>query len=145
MGRLRGLLERFRPAGIPGAAYAGVPADRAAEATAELAGVFEAFTPVQAECRHIRKAAEQDAHTLRRRADEQAQALIRAVREQAEAERASASAAAVERASAERAVIIADAERLAAQFREHADEWLPAMVTRAVQMVRKARVKGGHE
>ena len=50
MPRTRGLLQRFRGAGAPGAASAvGVPADRVAETAAELEPVFARLAPVQAE------------------------------------------------------------------------------------------------
>lgn len=136
--RLRDLLERFRPAGIPGAATrAGVPADRAAESSAELAGVFAALEPVEAECRAIREAAEREARDVRRRADDRADALIRKARASVAAERALAAVRAGERTSAERAAVIADAERLAAQVRARADGRLPALVASALEMVRE--------
>ncbi|MCO5995545.1 hypothetical protein [Actinoallomurus rhizosphaericola] len=136
MGRLRGFLERFRPTGVPAAARAGVPADRAAEDRAELAGVFAAMEPVQAECREIRDAAERAAHDVRRRAGEEATALLGAARARAQAERAVASVTAGRSAATERDVIVADAERRAATIRDRADERLPALVTRAVEMVK---------
>jgi hypothetical protein len=138
MGDLRGFLERFRPT-----ARVGVPGDRAAEQRAELAVVFAAMAPVETECREIRDAAERAASDVRARADQEAEALLSAARARVRTERTSAEATAGDRVSAGRAVILADAERLAARTRERAEERLPALVARAVEMVKKAITEGG--
>lgn len=68
MPRARDFLARFRPAGIPGAAAAtGVPADRLAEAGAELEPLFAMLADTEAEIDRIRAAADQriaDGHQL---------------------------------------------------------------------------------
>lgn len=138
MGDLRGFLERFRPT-----ARVGVPGDRAAEQRAELAVVFAAMAPVETECCEIRDAAARAASGIRHRADQEAEALIGAARARARTERTSAAATAGDHVSAERAAIIADAERLAARTRERAEERLPVLVARAVEMVKKAITEDG--
>jgi hypothetical protein len=47
---LRDFLSRFRPAGAPGAALAGVPADRRRELEAEVGPVLALLAGTQAEC-----------------------------------------------------------------------------------------------
>ncbi|GAB3979425.1 hypothetical protein GCM10029978_074770 [Actinoallomurus acanthiterrae] len=137
MARLRDLLERFRPAGAPGAAArTGVPADRATELAAELADVFATLEPVQAECTAIREAARRDARDARGRAHDQADTLIAEARMRVAAERAAAAARAGERVSAEYAAIVTDAEGIAAQIRARADERLPALVARAISVLK---------
>lgn len=138
MPKLRNLLDRLRPAGIPGAAArAGVPADRVAELTAELAGVFGAFEPVEAECRAIRAAAERDARDVRQRAADQAEAMVADARANAGVQRAAAAAEAARHVSAGREALEADAERLAARIRVRADERMPALVERAMEILRE--------
>src|SRR5512135_1507062 len=50
MADLRDFLARFRPAGTPGAARAGVPADRPAELEAEVGPVLALLAGTDAEC-----------------------------------------------------------------------------------------------
>ncbi|HEX7745917.1 MAG TPA: hypothetical protein VF462_11720, partial [Micromonosporaceae bacterium] len=62
MPAVRELLDRFRPAGAPGAASAaGVPADRQTTASAELDPVFAALADVVAKCAGLRATAVRDA------------------------------------------------------------------------------------
>jgi vacuolar-type H+-ATPase subunit H len=122
MPTLRDLLRRWRPADAPGAAArAGVPCDRTPQPELELADVLGARQSVQAECRTIRDAA-RDAHLTTMRAQKKAQAIIGDARTTA---------------AAERAVIVADAERLAARIRARADQRMPATIARAVELVKK--------
>lgn len=54
MPRLRDLLLRFRPTGGPGAATAGgVPADRAADMSAELRPVFVELADTERQCQEV--------------------------------------------------------------------------------------------
>src|ERR1022692_4357979 len=63
--QLGDFLNRFRPAGAPGAASrAGVPADRAAELSAELDPVLALLAATDAECTRLVAEAEQEAGRL---------------------------------------------------------------------------------
>lgn len=137
MPRTRGLLQRFRGAGAPGAASAvGVPADRVAETAAELEPVFARLAPVQAEAEAIRTAAREQAALTRRRAEEEAAAILAAARRDAESERVAASLAAGRRVDEHREHALADADGEAARVRQHATEAMPEYVDRVLAQVR---------
>ena len=97
MPQWRDFLERFRPAGTPGAAaQGGVPADRTADMATELEPVFMLLGDVHAAAaRIIRRAAEQ-ADEIRQDAGRQAAEIV--ARAQAQAETARAEAAVQSRA-----------------------------------------------
>ncbi|MEV4129565.1 hypothetical protein [Nocardia sp. NPDC049707] len=85
MPQWRDFLERFRPAGAPGAG-AGVPVDRGADVAAELLPVLAVLDDVQAEAERIRADAaasglriRQDGAERARKIDEEARARIDAV------------------------------------------------------------------
>lgn len=88
MPRGRDFLERFRPAGTPGALAArGVPADRVAELAAELAPVFALLEPVQQQSAAIRARAQAEAdqrRTAARAADAQAERALAAAGREAQ-------------------------------------------------------------
>ena len=87
----RDLLQRFRPAGAPGAATAtGVPVDRNDERAAELAGVFALLEETVAEAERVRVAVATQARERRDRAREQALAKVAQARLDAEAMRTKA-------------------------------------------------------
>ncbi len=133
----RDLLNRFRPAGTPGAAARpGVPADRVAEAAAELGPVLDRLAAVESECDRLREAAALDAEKTLARAREQAAALVASARARADGERAAAAARARRLAGAEATRLLEDAERQAAGLRRLTEGRLPAYVTRVVAMVR---------
>jgi hypothetical protein len=89
------LLNRFRPAGAPGAAGgAGVPVDRRAELTAELVPVFAALADTAAEVGKIRSAGTDRAERRRREATGEAARIVARARMRSEADRADAFAAA---------------------------------------------------
>jgi hypothetical protein len=68
MPRVREFLDRFRPAGAPGAATAtGVPVERRLGLETELAPVFAALAGVQEECAAVCRLARQEATDLSRR------------------------------------------------------------------------------
>ena len=133
----RDFLDRFRPAGAPGsAARAGVPADRARELAAELDPVLALLDGTRAECEQI--IAE---------AGRQAEQIMAAAR--SEAGRIAADAdtrARAARDEATRRVLAQAGERVAAattaggQDADRAREWaaqrLPALVAKAVALVR---------
>ena len=61
---LRDYLDRFRPAGAPGAGGTGVPADRSRELEAELTSVLALLDGVHAECAGVVARARQDAERI---------------------------------------------------------------------------------
>ena len=93
MPQWRDFLERFRPAGTPGAAaQGGVPADRAADTDAELAPVFVILEDVAAKAARIRRGAVEQAEVIRQDAGRRAAEIVAEARAQAEAARAEAAA-----------------------------------------------------
>ncbi len=81
----RDLLQRFRPAGAPGAATAtGVPADRSDERASELAGVFALLESTVAEAERIRDDATAQAQQRRDRSRKQGLATVAQARLDAE-------------------------------------------------------------
>ncbi|MFZ5869263.1 MAG: hypothetical protein ACOYXW_01825 [Actinomycetota bacterium] len=137
MARSRSLLERFRPAGTPGAAAKpGVPADRVAELSAELEPVLALLADSVDEASSIRAAARRDAERIRREAAERAQALVAQARRDAEAERAEAAARMAERAEAESAQAVTAAEDEAAAVRRRGAERMSEYVDRVLAELR---------
>jgi hypothetical protein len=105
---IRNLLDRFRPAGTPGApGLAGVPVDRRARAADELEPVFAGLADLTTACRAARTHAAQEAEHRRADARERARVLVARAHAEADAERAAARASAVAEGDA-------DAERIAA-------------------------------
>ncbi|MGW5382493.1 hypothetical protein [Nocardia sp. NPDC003963] len=82
MPALPDFLDRFRPAGLPGAAAArGIPVDRSAAAAAELMPVLARLDPVQDEAERLRAAALDQAADIRRAGRDDAAAVVRRARE----------------------------------------------------------------
>ncbi|MVU78465.1 hypothetical protein GPX89_14570 [Nocardia sp. ET3-3] len=99
MARWRDFLDRFRPAGTPGPAGPhGVPADRAAEASAELLPVLRRLDSIQDEADRLRAEAERRAERIRADGDAQAHALVDNARAAAESVTAETMAAELARA-----------------------------------------------
>lgn len=141
MASTRDLLQRFRPAGAPGAATAtGVPADRVRERQAELDPVFALFADTVTQAAEIRREAAAEAERRRRRARERAVALVAQARLEADSIRAQAmseaeqTAAQVTRARAE------EARTVAQEIRDAAGRRLEADVAEVVARVRSAMV-----
>jgi hypothetical protein len=127
----RDILRRFRPVGVPGTAAArGVPADRVAEASAELAPVFTLLEDVEDECDRIRGEAEDYARARAEAAAATAASQVAEARRQAEAERAEVAAAVSRRSQAEAARTLAAAHRQAEDLARVADRRLPEVVAR---------------
>jgi hypothetical protein len=134
---VRDLLDRFRPAGAPGAATAaGVPADRRAVAATELEPVFEALAPVIAECDAVRVAASAAADREGVEAAEHARAVVSRARNEADAERAATAARLREHAAAEGQRLAARAATEADRVRRRADRRRPELLARVVDRVR---------
>jgi len=91
--QLSDFLNRFRPAGAPGAATrAGVPVDRTAELSAEVAPVLAQLAAVAAEGERIVAAAERDSSAIMDDARERAALIAAEARTSARAARAQAAA-----------------------------------------------------
>ncbi len=87
-------VDRFRPAGTPGAAARpGVPVDRSGEAAAELTPLLVLLDDTQDEVERIRSAAADRADEIRRAAHRQAEQIVAQARADAESVRAQAEAA----------------------------------------------------
>lgn len=137
MPRSRDLLQRFRPAGTPGAAAsAGVPADRVAELSAELEAVFLLLADAELETRRIRAEGRREAERVRRDAGERARTLVSTAQIQAEADRAAAAARVRERAQGEASAVIDAADREADAVRRRAATRIPALVDQVYSAVR---------
>lgn len=105
----RGFLDRFRPAGTPGAASpAGVPVDRAATTAAELLPLLDRLDAVQDEADRLRTNAREEAAHLRRAGTRAAAALVQQARDDTETIAAQAFANKITAAAADTAG--ADAE-----------------------------------
>lgn len=137
MARPRDFLERFRASGTPGAAAgAGVPADRVAERSAELAPVLSLLDDTQEECRRILAAAQEEAQRRRAAGAERARQVVAAAGVDAQSERAAAAAAVREPAQAAATETAAAAQAEAAALRARAADRLPGYVDRVLDLVR---------
>jgi flagellar biosynthesis/type III secretory pathway protein FliH len=133
---MRSFLERFRPAGAPGAAAAAVPADRRVELAAELEPVFAMLTEAENGRRLLLERAEQEARQIRAGGRAQAAALVSKARTGAETERTTAAARIQEAGAARDAGLINDARKEAAAIRRRAATRLPDLAAEAVGSVR---------
>jgi hypothetical protein len=121
MPRSRDILQRFRPAGTPGAASpARVPADRVAEVSAELEPVFALLAATQEEAARVRSEATHEAEQRKQQALESASALVAAAHRQASADRADAALLVNRKVEEENARTLADAEHAADAVRRRA-------------------------
>lgn len=132
---IRAFLERFRPAGAPGAAAAAVPADRRTTLAAELEPVFALLDDAEEECRRLLDEAEARAQSIRRAAGDEAAALVEQAHADAAAERATAAATVRKAAEEEREALAAAAEEEARRIDAVAGERLPDLVARALRSV----------
>jgi hypothetical protein len=133
----RDVLERFRPAGTPGAASpVGVPADRRDAVATELEPVFAALSEVVRECDVVRRDAHEAATHLAADSGEQARALVAEARRNAPTERAGAAARRRDDAADELARIGREAETAAEEVYERARTRLPVLVERVAAAVR---------
>jgi hypothetical protein len=137
MPRSRDILQRFRPAGTPGAASnVGVPADRVAEIGAELAPVLSALAEAQEHAAAVRAGAAAEAEHRRQRAVERAAAVVAAARRDEAAERSEAALRTSAKASEESAALQASAERDVEALRRGAAERMPGFVGRVIDRAR---------
>lgn len=134
---LRDFLSRFRPAGAPGAARVGVPADRRHELEAEVGPVLALLAGTQAECERIVTQARRDAGRLAAEATAQAEAIAADAGRRAAAAREHAARRVMAAARDEAAAAVRDAERQATGTRELAARRIPALAGRAVNAIRR--------
>jgi hypothetical protein len=136
-GSLSDLLRRFRPAVAPGpAAPAGVPADRLAEAQAELAPVFAAIQPAVAQARQLREQAAAEATRRRDEGREEAARVVADARARLGAVRAEAAATSIAALEAERAKVDERARAEVDRIRRVAEGRAPGVVAAVVARVR---------
>jgi hypothetical protein len=135
--QLGDFLSRFRPAGAPGAAgRAGIPADRAAELSAELDPVLAMLAATDAECARLVAEAEQEASRIAAEAQDRAVSIAadgarRAERARGEAAAQVLAAAQAEGGQAERAA----AERARTRSGPSEDD-VRALIQAGVDLVR---------
>lgn len=137
MPELRDFLSRFRPAGAPGAARAGVPADRSRDLEAEVGPVLALLAGTDAVCGQILARARRDAEQETARAKAEATAIAADAGRRAAAARDEAARQVMAAARDEAARAVDAAERQAAQTRERAAQRMPALVGRTVDAIRR--------
>lgn len=139
MPRARDILQRFRPAGTPGAASsAGVPADRVAEVSAELEPVLALLASTQEEASRVRADAEREAEQRRQQATARASALIASAHRQTAAERADAALRVSKSVEEENTAALAEAKLAATAARRHAAEQMASYLDRVETATRDA-------
>lgn len=130
------ILRRFRIGGVPGApSSAGVPIDRVTELEDELAPVFEALAPVQAQAAAIDAQALERASSLRAAGAARAAAIVAEARARASAEQAAAAAERHAIADGTRATVLGAGEREADRIERAARERTPALVDEIVARI----------
>jgi hypothetical protein len=134
---IRDLLDRFRPAGAPGApGPAGVPADRRLTAALELEPVFAALADTVAECASVRAQAIAEAGRRQEAADERARALVSRAHTEAASERAATAAGLMADAAVETTRVLDRAAQEADQVRRRARDRRPDLIARAMSRLR---------
>jgi cell division septum initiation protein DivIVA len=137
MPQLRDFLARFRPAGSPGAARAGVPADRSRELQAEVSPVLALLDGTNAERERIIAQARRDAEQIIAAARAEAAVITAEAAQRAEAARDEAARQVMVLARDEAARSVAGARRQARRTRELARRRMPALVSQAVEEIRQ--------
>jgi hypothetical protein len=134
--RVRDLLNRFRPAGAPGAAgNAGVPVDRDASMRTELAPLFARLAPTLGDCADIVARARRDADVRRAADAERARSLLAQAQVTAPVERRSAASAIEEQVAADAAHASSAAANDLLELRERVLQRTPALVEQVVAAV----------
>jgi hypothetical protein len=137
MTQTRDFLDRFRPAGAPGAAArAGVPADRVRELAAEIEPVLALLDDVHAEYEQILGEAHRTAARIAAEAHTEVMRIERDGQRRARAARDEAAAAVLAQARAEARQAAAVADRQALGVRRLAKRRMPELVAAAVRLVR---------
>ena len=143
MPELRDFLARFRPAGAPGAARAGVPADRARELEAEVGPVLALLDGADAQWKRIIAQAQRDAGQITAAAQAEAAVIAADAGRHAAAVREEAARQAMASAWEEAASTVDGARQQAARTRELARERMPVLVGRTVEVIRYLRPGDG--
>lgn len=134
---VRDLLERFRPAGAPGAATpAGVPSDRATALSDELGPVLALLADTEQECARIRREGEDLATRVRTDAAARSAAAVAAGRDRAEAARAEVVELQHRRSKADAERELSQAHRTIATIERTSRAGVPDLVARVVEAVR---------
>ncbi len=134
---VRDLLERFRPAGAPGAATpAGVPSDRRAALSDELGPVLALLSDTEGECARIRHEGDDLASRVRADAAARAAATLAAGRDRAEAARGAVAEVQHRRSRAEAERELSQAQRTIASIERTSRSRVPDLVARVIDAVR---------
>jgi hypothetical protein len=134
---VRDLLERFRPAGAPGAATpAGVPSDRATALSDELGPVLALLADTEQECARIRREGEDLSTRVRTDAAARSVAAVAAGRDRAEAARAEVVELQHRRSRADAERELSQAHRTIATIERTSRAGVPDLVARVVEAVR---------
>lgn len=137
MPQLGDFLDRFRPAGAPGAATrAGVPADRVAELSAELDPVLAMLAATDAQCARIVAEAGREASRIAGAARERAVRIAADGGERAQAARGEAATAVLAAARAEATATEHAAAQASASRPGPSDADVQALIRAAVDLVR---------
>jgi len=135
---LRDFLDRFRPAGAPGAATrAGAPADRGRELTGELTPVLALLDGTRDECAQILASAADEAGHITSAARAAAAVIMAEADQRASAARAAAEHEAVLAARTQAALAVAGADREAARISGLAGSRIAALTEDAVRQIRE--------
>lgn len=138
MPQLRDFLDRFRPAGAPGAAArAGVPVDRAGELAAEVVPVLTLLDDTRTECERIVARARRDAAAIMAEARAEAAAISADGDQRAQAVRHEAARQVTVAAATAAAAMVADAEQEAIRIRARAGQRMPRLVGAALAEIRQ--------
>lgn len=130
-------LSRFRPAGAPGPSRGPVPADRQRDRESELGPVLAGLDGPSSECAGLVAAAQRDADQITAAARSQADHIVSAARRRAADLVTERLRQAASSADAEAAIIVAAGAAEAAAVAERTSQRLPALVSRAVTIVRE--------
>ena len=134
---VRDLLERFRPAGAPGAATpAGVPSDRSAALSDELGPVLAMLADTEQECARIRREGDDLAARVRADAAARAAATLAGGRDRADAARAEVVELQHRRSKADAERELSQAHRTIAAIERTSRAGVPDLVARVVEAVR---------
>jgi len=133
---LHDYLDRFRPAGAPGAGGTGVPADRSRELEAELTTVLALLDGVRAECGGVLAQACRDAEQIVAAARDEAATITGDADRRARAVHDEAARQVLAAARAEAADTVARARQQALRIRERTEQRIPALADRVVGLVR---------
>ena len=137
MPQWRDFLERFRPAGAPGAAaQGGVPADRTADTASELAPILPMLDDIQAEVARIVSRAAEQADEIRKDAGRQAAEIVARAHTEGETARADAAVQSGALTAAENAGGKADRDRALEELRARTETRTPEYNDRVVAAAR---------